>query len=85
MKNEELKQRLIERLKKLSAGTTMCPGALARESGTVLSKIQEDLLDLASAGEIRISQKGKVVNRRELKRPFRVSLQNSAESKRTEK
>jgi hypothetical protein len=74
MKNEELRQRLIKRLQKLPAGTTMCPGTLARESGTVLSKIREDLLDLASDGEVRLTQQGKVVSPRRLKGPFRVSL-----------
>ncbi len=85
MKNVELRQRLIKRLEKLPTGTTMCPGTLARESGTVLSNIREDLLDLASGGEVRLTQQGKVVSPRRLKGPFRVSLPKVSKSKRTKK
>ncbi len=82
---ENLQQRLIKRLKTLPAGTTMCAGRLARDCGTVLSKIREDLLELALAGEIQISQKGKAVSPQGLKGPFRVSLHTSAKSKRVQK
>jgi hypothetical protein len=82
---ENLHQRIIKRLKTLPAGTTMCPGRLARDCGTVLSQIRGNLLELALSGEIRISQKGKAVSPQGLRGPFRVSLQTSAKSKRAEK
>lgn len=83
--DEELRKRLMERLKKLPAGTTMCPGKLAQDCGTVLEAVRSDLLDLASAGEVRLSQHGKTVNAQELKGPFRVSLQITSKSKRVQK
>jgi Protein of unknown function (DUF3253) len=82
---EDLRQRLMERLKKLPAGTTMCPGKLAKDCGTVLDAARGDLLHLASAGEVRLSQHGKTVNAQELKGPFRVSLQITSKSKRVQK
>ena len=68
--DEDLCQRLMKHLKKLPAGTTMCPGKLARDCGTVLDAARGDLLDLASAGKVRLSQHGKTVNPQELKGPF---------------
>lgn len=84
-RNEDLRQRLMEHLKKLPAGTTMCPGQLARDCGTVLKAVRRDLLDLASAGQVRLSQHGKTVNPQKLKGPFRVSLQRPSKSKRAKK
>jgi hypothetical protein len=52
----------MKRLKKLPAGTMMCPGKLARDCGTVLDAARIDLFDLASTGKIRLSQRGKTVN-----------------------
>jgi hypothetical protein len=66
--------KLMKHLKKLPAGTTMCPGKLARDCGTVLDAARSDLFDLASTGNIRLSQRGKTVNPQQLKGPFRVSL-----------
>jgi Protein of unknown function (DUF3253) len=83
--DEDLCQRLLKHLKKLPAGTTVCPGKLARDCGTVLNAARSDLLALASAGEIRLSQHGKIVNPQKLKGPFRVSLQTTSKSKRVKK
>jgi uncharacterized protein DUF3253 len=75
----------MKHLKKLPAGTTMCPGKLARDCGTVLEAARSDLLDLALAGQVRLSQRGKTVNPQELKGPFRVSLHIKSKSKRVKK
>ena len=83
--NEELCQKLMKRLKKLPVGITMCPGTLARDCGTVLADARSGLLDLASAGQVRLSQRGKTVNPQELKGPFRVALQRATKSKRVKK
>ena len=83
--DEDLSQKLMKRLKKLPAGTTMCPGKLARDCGTVLDAARIDLFDLASTGKIRLSQRGKTVNPQELKGPFRVSLRITSKSKRVKK
>jgi Protein of unknown function (DUF3253) len=83
--DEDLRQRLIKRLKKLPAGTTMCPGKLARDCGTVLDAARSDLLDLASAGQVRLSQRGKTINAQDLKGPFRVSLEITSKLKRAKK
>lgn len=80
-----LNQRLIQRLKILPAGTTICPGKLAWDCGTVLSRIRGHLLKLAAEGHVRLSQKGKEVSPQGLRGPFRVSLPTRGESKRVEK
>jgi uncharacterized protein DUF3253 len=83
--DQDLSQRLLKRLKKLPAETTMCPGKLARDCGTVLDAARSYLLDLASAGKVRLSQRGKTVHPQELKGPFRVSLETTSKSKRVKK
>ena len=84
-RDENLSQKLMKHLKKRPAGTTMCPGKLARDCGTVLDAARSDLFDLASTGKIRLSQRGKTVNPQELKGPFRVSLWIISNSKRVKK
>jgi len=68
-----LRKKLMERLARLRAGTTMCPGRLARDCGTTLREARGEILALAAAGEIVLSQRGKnVAANDELKGPFRV-------------
>jgi hypothetical protein len=52
----------------------MCPGQLSRDCGTTLSKARDDILVLARAGRIALSQRGKSVPPDGLKGPFRVRL-----------
>ena len=84
-RDEDLAQKLMKHLKKLPAGTTICPGKLARDCGTVLDSARSDLFDLASKGKIRLSQRGKTVNAQEMKGPFRVSLWLTPKLKRVKK
>ena len=67
-------KQVLDQLAQLSPNTTMCPGKLARECGTVLSKFRSDLLAMAQAGKIRLTQHGKAASPKSLKGPFRVSL-----------
>ena len=61
-------------LEKLSPGTTMCPGRLARQCGVRLSNIREELISLYKAEKIQIMQGGKMVKADQLRGPFRVRL-----------
>jgi hypothetical protein len=72
-----LQRRLLERLRKLRAGTTMCPGQLSRDCGTTLAEARGDILDLAEAGKLTLSQRGRdVASGKGLKGPFRVRLRD---------
>jgi hypothetical protein len=68
-----LRERLLERLKRLRPGTTMCPGQLARACGTTLRAARADIMELAREGKIAVSQRGKEVqDGKEIRGPFRV-------------
>ena len=54
----------------------MCPGELARACGTTLSEARDDILGLARAGRIALSQGGKAARADSLKGPFRVRLRD---------
>ncbi len=70
-----LRGKLLDRLKRLRAGTTMCPGRLARDCGTTLREARGEMMALAKAGEIAVSQRAKdIAPDREVKGPFRVRL-----------
>ncbi len=70
-----LRERLLARLKSLRPGTTMCPGQLSRDCGTTLRAARADILALADAGKIMISQRGrKVPPGGDVKGPFRIRL-----------
>jgi hypothetical protein len=72
-----VRKKLRERLARLRAGTTMCPGRLARDCGTTLREARGEILQLAADGEIVVSQGGKeVAPEREVKGPFRVRLKD---------
>ncbi len=64
---------MLTRLAELRPGTTMCPGQLSRDCGTPLAQARADILALAEAGKIQLSQRGKKVSGPEIKGPFRVS------------
>ena len=65
---------MLARLAELKPGTTMCPGQLSRDCGTTLAQAREDILALAEAGKISLSQRGKKVAGTTMKGPFRVRL-----------
>jgi hypothetical protein len=69
-----LRRRLLDRLADLKPNTTMCPGQLALECGTTLREAREDILALARAGKIKLSQRGNEISGENLKGPFRVKL-----------
>jgi hypothetical protein len=70
-----LRERLLARLKSLRPGTTVCPGKLARDCGTTLRAARADLLALAQAGKITLSQRGRDLGpAHAVKGPFRVRL-----------
>jgi hypothetical protein len=68
------RRRLLARLARLRPGTTMCPGALARDCGATLAVIRPDLLELARAGRVLLTQRGEKVSGPEIRGPFRVRL-----------
>ena len=51
----------------------MCPGKLSRDCGSTLAAMRPDLLALAKAGKIVLSQGGKAVHGEKIKGPFRVA------------
>ena len=67
-----LQRKILERLAEVKEGATMCPGQLSRDCGTTLSSAREDILELAKAKKIKISQGGKPANLTAIKGPFRV-------------
>jgi hypothetical protein len=69
-----LRRRILDHLAELRPGSTMCPGQLSRDCGTTLAKARADILALAEAGEIELSQRGKKVAGSHIKGPFRVRL-----------
>ncbi len=70
-----MQRRMLDRLAKVPEGATMCPGKLARDCGSTLRDVRPDLLDLAQAGKVTLSQGGKVVTPDvDLKGVFRVRL-----------
>ncbi len=70
-----LQKKMLQHLETVREGTTMCPGRLSRDCGTTLAKARADLLALARAGTIVLSQRGKKASPEDLKGPFRVRLQ----------
>ena len=69
-----LQHRILSRLADLKPGTTMCPGKLSRDCDTTLSEAREDMMILARANKIALSQGGKMAKPELLKGPFRVRL-----------
>ena len=69
-----LRRQILNRLADLKPDTTMCPGKLSRDCGTTLAQARADILALAEAGKIQLSQRGKKVAGSQIKGPFRVRL-----------
>ena len=67
-----IEDRILERIRGLRAGTTMCPGRLSRDLGGKLSDLRATYVSLANAGCLRISQRGRPANPNTLRGPFRV-------------
>ena len=65
---------MVQRLQTLRDGTTMCPGRLAHDCGSTLREARPDLLELARAGTIVLSQRGQDASSDDLKGPFRMRL-----------
>jgi hypothetical protein len=70
----DLRRQTLARLFELKPGTTICPGQLSRDCGTTLAQARADILALADAGKIQLSQRGKKVAGPKIKGPFRVKL-----------
>ena len=69
-----MQRRLLQRLNDVRSGATMCPGRLSRDCDSTLAERRGDLLALAHAGKIVLSQGGKAVRGDAIKGPFRVRL-----------
>jgi hypothetical protein len=65
---------MLARLATLPEGATMCPGKLARDCGSTLQALRAELLALAAAGRVVVSQRGRPVRPANLTGPFRVRL-----------
>ena len=68
-----LEARILEQLRNLRAGTTMCPGRLAVNLGLRLAQLRPTFLTMARDGRICILQKGRAADPDGLKGPFRVA------------
>ncbi len=72
-----LEDRILERLRGLRAGTTMCPGRLSVDLGSRLAQLRPTFMKMARAGRIAILQRGHVADPDRLKGPFRVAMPRS--------
>lgn len=59
-------------LARLPAGSTCCPGELARRLGRTQAALRPVLAQLAAAGEVRITQRGQTRDLATLRGPYRV-------------
>ena len=74
MKSDALETRILEQLRTLRAGTTMCPGRLSVNLGSRLALLRPTFQAMARQGRLRLLQKGKVVaDPDRIKGPFRVA------------
>ena len=72
-KNDALEARILDQLRTLRPGTTMCPGRLSVNLGSRLALLRSTFLDMARAGRLVIRQQGRVADPDRLKGPFRVA------------
>lgn len=72
-----MEERILTQLARLKAGSTMCPGDLARRLGTTLAALRPHYETLAADGRIRVTQQGRPADLRTLRGPFRVALGGS--------
>ena len=69
---EAIEDRILERVRKLRAGTTMCPGRLSKDLGHKLADLRPTYVALANAGRLCIRQRGHAADPNTLRGPFRV-------------
>ena len=69
---DAIEDRILERVRRLRAGTTMCPGRLSKDLGFRLADLRDTYLALASVGRLGIRQKGRPADPKTLRGPFRV-------------
>ena len=67
-----IEDRILERVRRLRAGTTMCPGRLSKDLGYKLADLRATYLALAAAGRLSIRQGGQPSNLHTLRGPFRI-------------
>lgn len=67
-----IEDRILERVRGLRAGTTMCPGRLSKDLGHKLADLRSTYIALANAGRLCIRQGGHPANPNTLRGPFRV-------------
>jgi DNA-binding transcriptional ArsR family regulator len=68
-----MKAAVREILDTLQAGTTMCPGKLARQLGVTQATLRPTLVALAEEGAVVITQRGEPADLRTLRGPYRVA------------
>lgn len=75
---ERWKSAILQRLEGLEAGTTICPGALAREllpnDPQPIALLRPLIFELQDERRVQLSQAGRTVIWRKIKGPFRVRL-----------
>ena len=69
---DAIEDRILERVRRLRAGTTMCPGRLSKDLGFRLADLRDTYLALAGAGRLGLRQKGQPADPKTLRGPFRV-------------
>ena len=67
-----IEDRILERVRGLRAGTTMCPGRLSKDLGFKLADLRATYVALANAGRLCVRQKGRLADPNTLRGPFRV-------------
>jgi len=65
--------RVIELLAAVRDGATVCPGDVARKLGTTQRELRPVLAELARAGKIAVTQRGRAADLRTLRGPYRVA------------
>ena len=70
--SDSIEDRILERVRGLRAGTTMCPGRLSKDLGYKLADLRSKYVALAHAGRLCIRQGGRPANPDTLRGPFRV-------------
>ena len=69
---DTIEDRILDRVRGLRAGTTVCPGRLSKDLGFKLADLHATYIALANAGRLCIRQKGQHADPNKLRGPFRV-------------
>lgn len=69
---DTLEDRILDRVRRLRPGTTMCPGRLSKDLGFKLADLRITYFALAVAGRVSIRQHGCPADLRDLRGPFRI-------------